>query len=150
MKDYKDIISGDVLCSDAYQQLSAFQDSDFDDVAFEIQGSFTNSEEKKTNSIDIVEKFNLCEVSFSRNEYIQYLNGFVPRVKEYLDKEKPDRAEQFMKDVGPFVRKIVSMLDELKYYYGKSMNADANVILSYYKEGGDAPLFVYFKDGLKK
>ena len=47
------------------------------------------------------------------------------------------------------IKKIVGMWDELEFYLGEGEEAfEGQIILSYWKEGADAPSFWFIKDGL--
>lgn len=49
----------------------------------------------------------------------------------------------------PGVKRLAGMAKELQVFTGPSMDPDATMVFAYYKEGADAPTFVYFKDALK-
>jgi hypothetical protein len=49
------------------------------------------------------------------------------------------------------VKKIVGMFDELQFYLGEGEEAfSGQIVLSFWKEGADAPSFWFIKDGLEE
>lgn len=56
---------------------------------------------------------------------------------------------RFMEEAPAFVKWLVDKYDDLEFFMGKSMNPDAGLVYSYYKDGALAPTFVYIKAGYK-
>ena len=54
-----------------------------------------------------------------------------------------------MEEAPAFVKWLVDKYDDLEFFMGKSMNPDAGLVYSYYKDGAMAPTFVYIKAGYK-
>jgi hypothetical protein len=54
-----------------------------------------------------------------------------------------------MEEAPAFVKWLVDKYDDLEFFMGKSMNPDAGLVYSYYKDGALAPTFVYIKAGYK-
>ena len=60
-----------------------------------------------------------------------------------------NEQDAFKKRVTPGVKRLAGMAKELQVFTGPSMDPDATMVFAYYKEGADAPTFVYFKDAMK-
>ena len=71
-----------------------------------------------------------------------WLQAILPKIPE-------DEQDAFKKRVTPGVKRLAGMAKELQVFTGPSMDPDATMVFAYYKEGADAPTFVYFKDALK-
>lgn len=72
------------------------------------------------------------------------------KVKEYLEKNKPDRVAPFMKGAQEMVKWILSNFADFEFYCPESYENENLIIISYYKGEDSAPTFVYFMDGLKE
>jgi len=166
MKIFKDIISGDELCSDTYPMILV------DDVVFEVEGkrvtktdsndfniggnpSAEAAEEDEsvegpvsTTVINIVDAHALTQTTFDKKSYMAYIRGYMKSVLERVKTTKPERAEIFQKNVQPFVKKILDNIADYDFFTGPSMNPDGMVVLLFYKEDGLIPYFYLFKDGL--
>ena len=67
-----------------------------------------------------------------------------PRLTECWPRQLPQAAQAAIK-------KIVGMWDELEFYLGEGEEAfEGQIILSFWKEGADAPSFWFIKDGLEE
>jgi len=166
MKIFKDIISGDELCSDTYPMVLV------DDVVFEVEGkrvtktdsndfniggnpSAEAAEEDEsvegpvsTTVINVVDAHALTQTTFDKKSYMTYIKGYMKSVLEKVKATKPERAEIFQKNVQPFVKKILDNISDYDFFTGPSMNPEGMVVLLFYKEDGLTPYFYLFKDGL--
>jgi len=98
--------------------------------------------------IDIVHSHRLMETSFSKSAYVAYIKGYMSKLKAYLEKEHPERVQDFMKEAQAFVKKIISHFDDYSFYIGESGETEAMVPILFYKEDGITPCFYIFKDGV--
>ena len=71
------------------------------------------------------------------------------KVKEHLEKTKPDRVAGFMKGVSEMVKFILKKFDDFSFYTPSNYDVENTIIMSYYKEEAETPTFLYFMDGLK-
>ncbi|CBZ56251.1 Translationally-controlled tumor protein,related [Neospora caninum Liverpool] len=168
MKVFKDVFTGDELCSDSYAQLAPMEDADLSEVAFEVAtkrvvkgaedyGIADNSEEDgggvdsaTETVIDVVDAFRLQETPFSKKEFGTYIKGYMQRVKTHLEKTQPDRVDKFMSGGQALVKKILGQFDDFQFFLGESADCEAGVVFAYYKDGEEAPRLIYIRDGLKE
>lgn len=166
MKVFKDTFTKDELMSDSYKPTSPFDDATLDDVAFEVQsarvqkggedyGIADNDEEgggglgdAVETVIDVVDAFKYTSVPMSKKDFGAYIKGYMVRVKKHLEENKPDRVDPFMKGAQSLVKKILSQYDDFDFYLGESLDAEAYLVPSYYKDGDEAPRFIYLLDGV--
>ena len=78
-----------------------------------------------------------------------YLKGYMKKVREWLQENKPERVEGYKKGAQDMAMWINSNFDEFSFYSPESYDMENSIILSYYKEDAETPTFVYFSDGLK-
>ena len=72
------------------------------------------------------------------------------KLKEHLQKNKPDRVEGFMAGAKDFFKWCLSNFGELTFYTPPSYDMENMIPMSYYKkEDDEAPTFIYMQDGLK-
>eukprot|EP00922_Rhytidocystis_sp_ex-Travisia-forbesii_P025598 GHVS01037575.1.p1 GENE.GHVS01037575.1~~GHVS01037575.1.p1 ORF type:complete len:261 (-),score=60.74 GHVS01037575.1:561-1343(-) len=168
---YKDIISGDEVCSDSYKQLAPFDDEALLDVAFEVKssrlakggedygishntgaddesGATTTGDDSKQMVIDVVDAFKLTESPFTKKDFQLYIKDYMMRIKGKLAEKNPDRVDKFMNGAKVVVTKILGEFDEYTFYTGESFNTEAGLIISRFVGEEIAPRFMYFVDGL--
>ncbi|EPR63282.1 putative histamine-releasing factor [Toxoplasma gondii TgCatPRC2] len=168
MKVYKDVFTGDELCSDSYAELPPMDDPSLSEVAFEVAtkrivkgaedyGIADNSEEDgggvdstSETVVDVVDAFRLQETPFSKKEFGTYIKGYMQRVKGHLEKNHPDRVDKFMSGAQALVKKILGQFDDFQFFLGESADCEAGVVFAYYKDGEEAPRLIYIRDGLKE
>ena len=83
----------------------------------------------------------------SRSTHARERLVYLPLTYSYYPKPTPPK--RFMEEAPTFVKWLVDKYDDLEFFMGKSMNPDAGLIYSYYKDGALAPTFVYIKAGYK-
>ncbi|GAB66957.1 translationally controlled tumor protein [Plasmodium cynomolgi strain B] len=150
MKVYKDVFTNDEVCSDSYNQEDPFGIADFREIAFEVKsnkrikgnddyGIADNSEEAVDGMgadveqvIDIVDSFQLTSTSLSKKEYSVYIKNYMQKILKYLEEKKPDRVEVFKTKAQPFIK---HNFDDFEFYMGESLDMDAGLTYSYYKDG---------------
>eukprot|EP00922_Rhytidocystis_sp_ex-Travisia-forbesii_P000176 GHVS01000276.1.p1 GENE.GHVS01000276.1~~GHVS01000276.1.p1 ORF type:complete len:202 (+),score=35.94 GHVS01000276.1:77-607(+) len=170
---YKDIISGDEICSDSYQQMPPYDDESLLDVAFEVKsnriakggdnfgishnteaddesGATTTGDESKKMVIDIIDSFKLQESPFSKKDFQLYIKDYMVRIKAKLAEENPHRVDKFMNGVKTVVMKILGEFDEYTFYTGESFNPEAGLVYSRFVGEEIAPRFMFFVDGIKE
>lgn len=100
--------------------------------------------------IDIVDSFNLQELTLSKGEWTAYIKTFLPKVKKHLEaKGKQDRIPIFQKGATAFVKHILEKFDEVQIFAGKAFDVEAGCAYCYYKDQSDAgPTFFFFADAM--
>ncbi|KAH7826455.1 putative translationally controlled tumor protein [Monocercomonoides exilis] len=161
---YKDIFTGDELCSDAFPnkmissvvmevEAKMVQEGGetFDIGANPAEGS---EEEAPLDDVkmvnNVISAFHLEETPFDKKSYMTYIKAYMKRVRDYLQEHNPDRVAGFMADIQVFVKDVLSRFDDFQFFTGESMDSEAMVALMFYKEDGITPYFYFFRDGLKE
>jgi hypothetical protein len=162
MKVFKDIISGDELCSDSYPHKLIM-----DDACLEVKGRYVKKgsdqiaiasddiieeDENAPTVVDIVDSFQLNEIQMTKKDFMAYIKGFLATVTQRLESTgKAERVPAFKKGATELTKLIVSKFDEFQIYTGQSYNMEGALAFSYQKEQEDTgPTFLYFKDVLKE
>jgi hypothetical protein len=162
MRVYKDIISGDELCSDAYPQAWLFNDA-----CMEVKASYTKKgsdqiaiasddvieeDDNAETVINIVDAFLLNEITFTKKDFMAWVKGFLKVVSEHLEKTgKSERIPEFKKGATDLVKLIVGQFDEFQVFAGQSYNMEGALAFCYQKnQEDDGPTFLYFMDSLKE
>jgi hypothetical protein len=162
---YRDIFSGDELVTDTFRM------KDVDNTLWEVEGKFVtlrsendfdiganaSAEEKEeelestaTQVINVVHSTRLTEFHTDKKGYMNAIKNYMKRVKEHLEKTKPDRVEQFQKSAAEQVKKIIAEFDDYVFYTGESMDSEAMIVFCKYSADGLTPTFYFWKDGLKE
>jgi len=164
---YKDILSGDEICSDAYPMKLV------DDLVFEFDvkriqitnaiddnliGGNASAEEAGdgtnddvVSKVNIIHTHNLQETTFTKASYQTYIKGYMKSILARLEKSNPERAAQFKSKVPLYLKnEILGKFDQYQFFTGEKMNPEAMVILMNYREDGLTPYFVMFKDGIEE
>lgn len=167
MKIFIDIFSGDEIISDSYnmemiyngvgckvQSRLIVKDEKFDVYAAGNEFANPDAEEEGVKDepvkvIDVLDGFNYEETGFGKKDYGLYLKGYMAKVLEHLTKNKPERVEAFKAGAKEMAGWIMSNFDDFTFYTPKSYDAENSIILKYFEEGAEAPIFVYFMDGLR-
>ncbi|CAE7613245.1 unnamed protein product [Symbiodinium natans] len=135
---WKDIVSGDTMCSDSYPHSLIF-----DGAVLEVRG--------RPTSMDIVDAFQLREVQMTKQEFMAWAENFLAKITDKLTESgKEDRIAGFKKGAADLVKFIVGKYDQFKIFAGPSSNLDASFAFAYQKEPEDKGLtFLYFRDAMK-
>ncbi len=162
MKVFKDLISGDELCSDSYPPQLLFNDASLEvkaryvkkgneQIAIASDDVFEEDNDAVT-VVDIVDSFQLQEIQMAKKDFMAYVKGFLALVTAQLEKQgKNDRVPEFKKGATELVKLIIARFDEFQIYTGQSYNMEGALAFSYQKEQEDTgPTFLYFKDILKE
>jgi len=165
MKVFKDIISGDEMCSDSYPHVLLF-----DDACLEVKARYVkkgndrffltkdeedeapDTDDKSPTVVDIVDSFQLNEIQMSKKDFMAYIKGFLTEVTARLTKAgKTERIPIFKKGATEMVKLIIARFDEFQIYTGQSYNMEGALAFSYTKEQTDeGPTFMYFRDCMKE
>ncbi|KAJ8086682.1 hypothetical protein PM082_005505 [Marasmius tenuissimus] len=161
---YSDVVSGDEMFSDAFPlkvvddivyevdcQMIIFKEGDVDigaNPSAEEQEEALEEGAKQVNNV--VHSFRLQSTAFDKKSFLTYLKGYMKAVKEYLQKNNPERVEAFEKGAQGFAKKLVTNFKDYEFYIGENMNPDGMVALLNYREDGITPYFTFWKDGLRE
>ena len=162
MRVFKDIISGDELCSDSYPHQVIM-----DGACLEVKGSYKKKgaeqimiasddvieeDNDAVTVVDIVDAFQLNEINLTKSDFMAYVKGFLATVTAKLEASgKAERVPEFKKGATVLVKLIDSKFDEFQFYTGQSYNMEGALAFSYTKEQTDSgPTFLYFRDSLKE
>jgi len=165
MKIFKDIVSGDEICSDSYpMKLVDDLVYEFDGKRIQINnaiddaliGGNASAEEAGdgtaddvVSKINIIHTHNLKETSFTKQSYQAYIKGYMKRILTKLEQSNPERAAQFKAKVPLYMKnEVLGKFEQLEFFTGEKMDPDAMVILMNYREDGLTPYFMIFKDGI--
>jgi hypothetical protein len=162
---YKDAFTGDEVCSDAMKNLHEEEnglllvcDSYNISKGGEDYGIEVNNDEDEEggggadNAVEqvniVVESFGLQPFPISKKDFQVTIKRYSKRVKEYLEKNQPDRVEKFMEGMKSWLPKMLKEFDDYEFYMSKSCDPDAGLIMSKYQGEAVYPTFYYIKDGL--
>ncbi|KAJ2416613.1 hypothetical protein H4218_000401 [Coemansia sp. IMI 209128] len=173
---YKDIISGDELCSDVF-------DMELKGIVYEVNGKLITvgptsvdtganasaegadadegAEDGAIQAIDIVYSNRLQSTSFDKKSYLTYMKGYLKSVvasikekaaKNNLSEEETEKlVKTFQASAQAFIKDVIlANFKDYEFYTGESMNIDGMVALLNYREDGTTPYFTFFKDGLSE
>ena len=161
MKVFIDRISGDEFLSDSYPATLCYNDA-----LLEVKGKYGKKgsdriviasdevEEEGDDDTpivcDLVDKFNLNEVQFSKKDVGAWAKDYLKKVVEQLEKVgKADRVPEFKKGATEFIKLVMSKHDEFQFWCGQKYDVEAHIAFSYNKDGEEDPSFYYWNDGLK-
>lgn len=159
---FKDIISGDELLSDAYDQQLV------DDVIYEadcdlvkIGGDNVNIganpsaedgdddlEEGQEIVNNVVYSFRLQQTAFDKKSFLTYIKGYMKAIKKQLQETDPEAIPVFEKGASTYVKKVVSSFNDWEFFTGESMNPDGMLVLLNYRENGTTPFVAIWKHGV--
>ncbi|XP_066282375.1 translationally-controlled tumor protein homolog [Branchiostoma lanceolatum] len=166
---YKDLITGDEMFSDIFKMRLIHPG-----ILYEVEGSEGKPVVKGGLTIedylmmedadpadnpdidsvafgaDILLNHDLQETSFTKEQYTDYVKGYVGRVKAHLQEVNPDRVDAFLKDYPSVIKKILNNFKNWQFFIGKSKNKEGMVALLDWRQDGRTPYMLFFKDGLEE
>lgn len=170
---FKDVVSGDEICSDAYKmdlkdeafyyvpaELKQYKDGDIDDALIGGNKSAEAPEEEAVVDtdakfeLDVVHDFRLVEVNFSsKKDYLtNNVKPFIKAVKKHLiDSGKLEEAntKEWETNFQTMLKKhILDNFKDLQFFVGESMQPDGLIVAVNYVD--DKPVCIMMKDGLKE
>ncbi|KAG5357166.1 Translationally-controlled tumor protein-like protein [Yarrowia sp. C11] len=161
---FKDVISNDEMCSDAFEpkvvdnvvyevDCAMIQVAD-GDVDIGANPSAEDAEEGVDSDVqtvnNVVHSFRLQSTGFDKKSYLTYLKGYMKSIKNYLAEHKPEEVENFEKGAQAYAKKIVANFKDFDFYTGESMDPDGMVALLNYREDGTTPYLIFWKHGIKE
>lgn len=165
MRVFKCIFTGDEVLCDNDRPLP-----ELDDVVYVVKGKWVEvggedygisanvdedaaegataeaGEHAKARVIDVVDRYRLMETSYDKKSFTAYLKGYMKKLKEKLDAEKPDRSAPFMAGAQVFFKKVLGDFDDYQFFLPESGSDDGIVVLA--KWEGEEANFYFWKDGL--
>lgn len=124
-----------------------------DDALF---GSNASAEEQQesleassVSGIDIVLNHKLVETGYKKDEYKNYIKEYMKEIRAKLEQDKPERVPEFLAGATKAVKSILSTFKDFQFYMGESMDPRAGVGLLNFREDGETPYMIFFKDGLQ-
>lgn len=166
MRIFRDIISGDELCSDTFPMELV------DDVVWKVKGKMTSencdiddrliggnasaegggdegADASVVSGINVVMNHKLVPSPMAKKEYMKYIKGYMKAVKDKLKDNEVPQAEVdiFTKNVQKFVKDLLASYGDWELYIGESYNPDAMLPLLKWDE--EIPYFYFFKHGLE-
>ncbi|KAG9411550.1 tRNA 2'-phosphotransferase [Aphanomyces cochlioides] len=112
-----------------------------------------DSVETVNNIIDESVGFGYTETGFnSKADLKTYLKSYFRKIMKHLKSTNAsdEKLEAFKSDAQEIVKALVALYDDLQYYMFRSMDTEAGMAFSYYKDGDTTPTFLYIKWGLKE
>jgi hypothetical protein len=157
---YKCVVSGDEMISDSYPMTPCYEDACMEVQARMVKkGSdqiaiasddIIEEDDDCPQVIDIVDSFQLNEITFTKKDFAAWAKGYLPKVVAHLEKTgKADRVADYKKGATAAIKFIMSKADEMQFFCGQKYDMDGNVCVCYNKEDEIEPTFIYFVDGMK-
>ncbi|XP_035030776.1 translationally-controlled tumor protein homolog [Hippoglossus stenolepis] len=163
---YKDIITGDEMFSDAFPikeveggfmyEVEGKRVCRTDSIDDSLLGANPSAEEMCESSdsatssgVDIILNHKLQQTNYDRKQYLKHIKEYMKELKSKLEKDKPEKVDEFTKGMQLVVQRIVKNIKNYEFYTGESMNPDGLVALLDYREDGITPFMLFFKDGLE-
>ena len=168
MKVFTDIFTRDELFSDSFPHTLEYEGV-FWNVSSKLMKKDTDTEEmwdldtyetleNKSETVDTVDKivdsFHLEEMQgISKvKQLVDAVTPYLTKLREKLQKDKPERLEVFNAQVKKFLTEQVAKdIGNYKFYLGESCDADKSmVIFQQYNDDGKTTQIYFFVDGLKE
>jgi len=173
MKIFKDLFSGDEVCSDIHpikmvnpavmcvrgklQMVSNEIDDSLIGGNKSAEDADEGSADNAVSVINIANAHQLTETGFkNKKEYMGYIKDYMKRLTTKLEGEKAGDIGDFKKGAQEFVKSVVDSFSDWQFFmsekYGEGEDGEGMIILvKYEKKDGDEeemPYFYYFKHGL--
>ncbi|KAJ5575434.1 hypothetical protein N7450_009333 [Penicillium hetheringtonii] len=147
MKIYTDIVSGDILISDAFTL------KEVNDIAYEVDCAAA----EKYNSLDdgvtqrniVADSFGLQETFMDKQTWLSHIKDYTKKLLSFLEKNNPDRVKPFRERFPSHTKQLLADIEKSKFYTGRSNLGDGMICVLRYREDGKTPYFTFWKDGLK-
>ena len=108
-----------------------------------------SSDAATSSGVDIILNHQLTRTTFDKKSYLIHIKGYMKELKIKLEKDNPERVEDFTKGMQEVVTAIAKNIKNYEFFVGESMNPDGMVALLDYREDGVTPFMLFFKDGLE-
>ena len=97
---------------------------------------------------NIIATAGLVEVPFKKKALVEWARAYLARVKEQVERDRPERVEAFMKGAQAFVQTLVKEFSEYLFYVNSEMDFEGALAFARFDEGATVPKFYFFRDGL--
>ena len=167
MKIYKDLFTGDEVVCDDNMPLALEDDvvytkkGKYIEIGGEDYGISANVDEDaaegatadggadgKERVIDVVHTNRYTETGFDKKSFMAYIKGYMKKVKEHLEENKPDRVAGFQAGATTFVKKVVAEFDEYQFFLTESQTDDGQIVIAKWID--EDMIFYFWMDGLKE
>lgn len=162
---YKDKISGDEMLSDIYKmkliddlywevdgkivsESTTVNDAMFGGNASAEGGGDEDGENAALSGCSIVLANRLQKTQFGKKDFGQYIKKYCKALLEQLKKDEPERAQVFEAGMPVVMKKFLKNFDNWEFFTGESQSHDGMIALLDFREDGETPYMVFFKDGL--
>ncbi|KAF6004781.1 hypothetical protein CCYA_CCYA03G1059 [Cyanidiococcus yangmingshanensis] len=146
MKNVRTLESGLLLACDSYNVTLGASDYGISNNEEDAMGGGGDSGAETVNVV--VDAFKLQSIQLPKKDFQLYIKKYSRRLKEYLEKENPDRVQSFMEGMKEWVPKMLKDFDDYEFYMGPTCDPDALLVLAKYEGESHYPTFMYLKDGL--
>lgn len=164
---YRDFITNDEVCSDAYKSClkhggaiievdgkNIRQDGGIDEsliggnASAEGEDAGAGADDCAVTGINVVMTHNLCETAFTKKDFKTFMKDFLKKTVAHLQEENPERVDGFKKGAQAAAKEIIDTFKDWVFYTGESMNPEGCLVFGNYREDGITPYFWLFKDAL--
>ncbi|KAF4994660.1 hypothetical protein FGRMN_5657 [Fusarium graminum] len=153
---FKDILTGDVLFSDAFpirEVQGAVYEVDCEMVKIEGVEEIDSDDDVYVNNV--VHSFRLQPMSssFDKRSYTGHLKGYLTSLHAKMIEQGRDQAyiAEFKKNVQAFAKsRILSHFGDYEFYTGESVEDFGMIALMNYREDSNTPYLTFWKYGLEE
>lgn len=161
MRIFKDIFSGDELCSDTYKlklvdgviyEITCKLVTETTDIGDDMIGGNPSeeaggegAEASSVSGVNVVLAHRLIETGFKKKDYKKYIKEYMGSVMEKLEGEE---LATFKANMNKHIKKIVEEFDEYQFFMGESANDKGMMIPLRYE--GETPMMYIFKHGVEE
>eukprot|EP01054_Gregarina_sp_Poly1_P000159 Gregarina_sp_Poly_1__158@NODE_1035_length_5289_cov_139_924933_g719_i0_p3_GENE_NODE_1035_length_5289_cov_139_924933_g719_i0NODE_1035_length_5289_cov_139_924933_g719_i0_p3_ORF_typecomplete_len180_score37_96TCTP/PF00838_17/7_9e29_NODE_1035_length_5289_cov_139_924933_g719_i043064845 len=171
---YTDKRAAKDVCSDAFQALAPFGNDKYKSVAFEVKtrmrvkggedyGIAHNDDEDGEGGaggdatvekvVDLIDAFQLCPAGLDDKKlFTSYVSNYVKKV--LTPEMKAENVDEWKSAIQGLVKEMLTNFKDADIYFCEAAHEvdDPTLVMplyAYWKEGEEAPRFIFFKDGLK-
>jgi len=174
MKIFKDIFSGDEVCTDThpmkptgnpavicvqgkFQKVSNAIDESLIGGNKSAEGGDEGTDDAEKTVLNIVESHQLTETGFkNKKEYMKYIKEYMKNLIPKVAEQSQEEVAVFKKGSEEFVKSVIANFDQYQFFmsekWGEGAEGEGMIILLKFeqKEGDDEekPYFYFFKHGL--
>ncbi|KAF5667111.1 translationally-controlled tumor [Fusarium heterosporum] len=151
---YKDILTGDVMISDAFpiqEVQSVVYEVDCSMVKIEGAEELDGDDDLYVNNV--VHSFKLQPTSVNKRSYEDRLKSYFKFLLWKLGEQGRDQTyiAEFQKNAQAYAKgRILSHFDDYEFYTGESVEDGGMIVLMNYREDGETPYLTFWKHGLEE
>lgn len=106
------------------------------------------TDETSVTGVDIIINHGLQRTVFDKKSFLTYIKEYVKSLKSHLEKNNPERVEEFVKNSPAAVKRVIADFSNFEFFTGPSMNVEGIVGMLNYRPDGVTPYMLFFKDGV--